>query len=168
MVTDAMVAMPMRITTKRMIEIVCELALRFVKQNSYRSYSANTQPRRNIECQTGYFFAQHHSACCAYANECNISFLRRESSVEEALIEMCLAGVSVRRVEVIVEALWGTKVSPGTISEMNKKAYVHFDAWRWIRFGRRNIIAIKFLPNALLEWQSIFLNLLSLKMSGSE
>ena len=32
---------------------------------------------------------------------------RRESSVEEALIEMYLAGVSVRRVEDITQALWG-------------------------------------------------------------
>ena len=47
---------------------------------------------------------------------------RRESSVEEALIEMYLAGVSVRRVEDITEALWGSKVSPVTISELNKKA----------------------------------------------
>ena len=51
-------------------------------------------------------------------------YRRRESSVEEALIEMYLAGVSVRRVEDITEALWGTKVSPGTISNLNKKAYV--------------------------------------------
>src|SRR5262252_2574122 len=33
-------------------------------------------------------------------------YRRRESSVEEALIEMYLAGVSVRRVEDITEALW--------------------------------------------------------------
>jgi len=57
-------------------------------------------------------------------------YRRRESSVEEALIEMYLAGVSVRRVEDITEALWGTKVSPSTISELNKKVYVHIDAWR--------------------------------------
>src|SRR5215831_2565004 len=37
-------------------------------------------------------------------------YRRRESSVEEALIEMYLAGVSVRRVEDITEALWGTRV----------------------------------------------------------
>ena len=43
----------------------------------------------------------------------------------QALIEMYLAGVSVRRVEDITEALWGTKVSPGTISNLNKKAYEH-------------------------------------------
>ena len=43
---------------------------------------------------------------------------------------MYLAGVSVRRVEDITEALWGTKVSPSTISELNKKAYVHIEAWR--------------------------------------
>ena len=52
-------------------------------------------------------------------------YRRRESSVEEALIEMYLAGVSVRRVEDITETLWGSKVSPSTISELNKKAYVH-------------------------------------------
>ena len=57
-------------------------------------------------------------------------YRRRESSIEEALIEMYLAGVSVRRVEDITEALWGTKVSPGTISELNKKAYVNIDKWR--------------------------------------
>ena len=50
-------------------------------------------------------------------------YRRRESSVEEALIEMYLAGVSVRRVEDITEALWGNKVSASTISELNKKAY---------------------------------------------
>lgn len=57
-------------------------------------------------------------------------YRRRETSVEEALIEMYLAGVSVRRVEDITEALWGTKVSPGTISNLNKKAYTHIEAWR--------------------------------------
>jgi len=57
-------------------------------------------------------------------------YRRRESSVEEALIEMYLAGVSVRRVEDITEALWGTKVSPSTVSNLNKKIYEKIDAWR--------------------------------------
>jgi len=57
-------------------------------------------------------------------------YRRRESSVEEALMEMYLAGVSVRRVEDITEALWGAKVSPATISELNKKAYLHIEEWR--------------------------------------
>jgi len=57
-------------------------------------------------------------------------YRRRECSVEEALIEMYLAGVSVRRVEDITEALWGTKISPGTISNLNKKAYEHIETWR--------------------------------------
>jgi transposase-like protein len=57
-------------------------------------------------------------------------YRRRESSVEEALIEMYLAGVSVRRVEDITEALWGTKVSPGTISNLNKRVYKSIEAWR--------------------------------------
>ena len=34
-------------------------------------------------------------------------YRRRESSIEEAMMEMYLAGVSVRRVEDITEALWG-------------------------------------------------------------
>ena len=34
------------------------------------------------------------------------------------------------RVEDITEALWGSKVSPATISELNKKAYVHIEDWR--------------------------------------
>jgi putative transposase len=50
-------------------------------------------------------------------------YRRRESSVEEALIEMYLAGVSGRRVEDITEALWGTRVSPSTVSNLNKKIY---------------------------------------------
>ena len=57
-------------------------------------------------------------------------YRRREASVEEALIEMYLAGVSVRRVEDITEALWGTKVSPGTISNLNKKVYSKIEEWR--------------------------------------
>lgn len=57
-------------------------------------------------------------------------YRRRESSVEEALIEMYLAGVSVRRVEDITEVLWGTKVSAGTVSQLNKKVYGHIETWR--------------------------------------
>ncbi len=57
-------------------------------------------------------------------------YRRRETSVEEALIEMSLAGVAVRRVEAITEALWGTRVSPGTVSRLNQKIYAQIAAWR--------------------------------------
>ncbi len=57
-------------------------------------------------------------------------YRRRESSVEEALVEMYLAGVSVRRVEDITAALWGTKVSSSTVSELNQKIYSTIEAWR--------------------------------------
>jgi len=57
-------------------------------------------------------------------------YRRRESSVEEALVEMYLAGVSVRRVEDITEALWGTKVSSGTVSNLNQKIYRQIEKWR--------------------------------------
>ena len=54
----------------------------------------------------------------------------KQSSVEEALIEMYLAGVSVRRVEDITEALWGAKVSSSTVSELNQKIYGKIEEWR--------------------------------------
>ncbi len=57
-------------------------------------------------------------------------YRRRESSVEEALIEMYLAGVSVRRVEDITEALWGTRVSASTVSRLNARIYKTIDEWR--------------------------------------
>jgi putative transposase len=43
---------------------------------------------------------------------------------------MYLVGVSVRRIEDITETLWGTKVSPGTISNLNKKVYAKIEEWR--------------------------------------
>ncbi len=52
-----------------------------------------------------------------------VRYKRRESSVEEALIEMYLAGVSMRRVEDITEALWGTRVSASAVSGMAQKVY---------------------------------------------
>ena len=57
-------------------------------------------------------------------------YRRRESSVEEALMEMYLAGVSVRRVEDITQALWGMRVSAGTVSDLNQKMYERIEAWR--------------------------------------
>ncbi len=57
-------------------------------------------------------------------------YRHRETSIEEALIEMYLAGVSVRRVEDITEALWGTRVSSGTVSSLNQKACGNIEKWR--------------------------------------
>ena len=36
----------------------------------------------------------------------------------------------MRRVEDITEALWGTRVSPSTVSNLNKKIYAKIEAWR--------------------------------------
>ena len=44
---------------------------------------------------------------------------------------MYLAGVSVRRVEDVTEALWGpTRVSSGTVSRLNQRIYEQIEAWR--------------------------------------
>ena len=57
-------------------------------------------------------------------------YRRRESSVEESLIEMYLAGVSVRRVEDVTELLWGSRVSASTVSSLNQKVYGKIEEWR--------------------------------------
>ena len=44
-------------------------------------------------------------------------YRRRETSVEEAMIEMYLAGVSTRRIEDVSEILWGSSVSASTVSQ---------------------------------------------------
>lgn len=41
-----------------------------------------------------------------------------------------MAGVSVRKVEDITEALWGMRVSPGTVSNLNQKLYETIEKWR--------------------------------------
>jgi putative transposase len=46
------------------------------------------------------------------------------------MVEMYLAGVSVLGVENITEALWGTKVSSGTISNLNKKIPEEIEKWK--------------------------------------
>ena len=55
-------------------------------------------------------------------------YKRREASVEESLVQMYLTGVSVRRVEEITEALWGMRVSPSAVSELNQKVYGQIEA----------------------------------------
>ena len=57
-------------------------------------------------------------------------YKRRETSVEEAIIEMRLAGVSTRRIEDVSEVLWGAGVSAGTVSNLNDKAFKAVEEWR--------------------------------------
>ena len=57
-------------------------------------------------------------------------YRRREAPMEEALLEMYLAGVPVRRVEAITEALWGMRRSPGAVSRLNHKIYADIEGWR--------------------------------------
>ncbi len=55
---------------------------------------------------------------------------RRETSVEEAMIEMYLAGVSTRRIEDVSEILWGSSVSASTVSNLNERAFASVEEWR--------------------------------------
>ena len=57
-------------------------------------------------------------------------YRRRESSVEEAMMEMYLAGVSTRRIEDVSEILWGSSVSAATVSNLNERAFASVEEWR--------------------------------------
>ena len=57
-------------------------------------------------------------------------YRRRESSVEEALMEMYLAGVSTRRADDISQLLWGERMPSQTLSDKLKKVYAEIDEWR--------------------------------------
>ena len=50
--------------------------------------------------------------------------------LRDILTEMNLADISVCRIKDITEALRRIKVSPRTISNLNKKAYEHIETWR--------------------------------------
>ena len=63
-------------------------------------------------------------------------YRRRETSVEEAMIEMYLAGVSTRRIEDVSEILWGSSVSAATVSNLNEKAFESVEEWRSRRLDR--------------------------------
>ena len=57
-------------------------------------------------------------------------YRRRETSVEEAMIEMYLAGVSTRRIEDVSEILWGSSVSAATVPDLNEKAFASVEERR--------------------------------------
>ena len=61
-------------------------------------------------------------------------YRRRESSVEEALIEMYLAGVSVRRVEDITVALWGCCRPRQAISHLRERILPMYRAISWYQW----------------------------------
>ena len=48
---------------------------------------------------------------------------------KKLLVEMCLAGVSARRMEDITEAPWASRASPSTISGLNQKFFKRVEDW---------------------------------------
>lgn len=57
-------------------------------------------------------------------------YRRREESVEEALIDMYLAGVSTRQVDDVSQLLWGDRMPSQALSDKLKKVYADIDEWR--------------------------------------
>ena len=57
-------------------------------------------------------------------------YRRREESVEEALIDMYLAGVSTRQVDDISRLLWGERMPSQTLSDKLKRVYEDIGQWR--------------------------------------
>jgi transposase-like protein len=95
-----------------------------------------------VETRAGHYQRQLHTKAgevmLRAPRLCNVPFetaiieryRRRGSNLEEAMLEMYYAGVSMRRIEEITEALWGTRVSPSTVSELNQKIAGQIEAWR--------------------------------------
>ena len=54
-------------------------------------------------------------------------YRRREESVEEALIDMYLAGVSTRQVDDTGQLLWGDRMPSRTLSDKLKHVYAEID-----------------------------------------
>ena len=68
-------------------------------------------------------------------------YRRRETSVEEAIVEMYLAGVSTKRIEDVSELLWGAPVSTArTVSDgfAETLAYTEFPPEHWRRIRTNN------------------------------
>lgn len=68
-------------------------------------------------------------------------YRRRETSVEEAIVEMYLAGVSTKRIEDVSELLWGAPVSTArTVSDgfAETLAYAEFPPEHWRRIRTNN------------------------------
>ncbi len=57
-------------------------------------------------------------------------YRRAEVSLEEAMLEMYLAGVSTRKVADVTEALCGVRKSSAAQSDLNKKLYERLKNWR--------------------------------------
>lgn len=68
-------------------------------------------------------------------------YRRRETSVEEAIVEMYLAGVSTRRIEDVSELPWGAPVSTArTVRDgfAETLAYTEFPPERWRRIRQND------------------------------
>jgi putative transposase len=105
-------------------------ATRYERTSDRRAGRAGSY-RRKLETQAGEVMLKVPKLRQATFETAIIErYRRRESSVEEALVEMYLAGVSVRRVEDITQALWGTRVSPSTVSKLNQRIYKQIEQWR--------------------------------------
>lgn len=57
-------------------------------------------------------------------------YRRREESVEEALMDMYLAGAGTRQVDDISQLLWGERMAPQTLSDKPRKVYADIERWR--------------------------------------
>ena len=59
---------------------------------------------------------------------------QQRTSIQTAVCSVSMippeASLSVGRVEDVAEALWGTRVSSGTVAKLNQKVYRHVERWR--------------------------------------
>jgi len=88
-------------------------------------------------------------------------YRRRESSVEEALVEMYLAGVSVRRLEDITEALWARASAQARYPDKLTHAWISF------RGAGQRSFELSFKTSRTLRCSSSGVNGFATKFAGA-
>ena len=57
-------------------------------------------------------------------------YRRGDGTIEETMLELHQAGISVRRAEAVARALWGAHVTTATVSEFNAQIAARISRWR--------------------------------------
>ena len=103
-------------------------AARYERSKARQDYRSGHYDR-NLTTKTSRYMCHGSRACFLRLPSLSVTVVAK--AARKKLSSKCIWPVfSVRRVEDITEALWGNKVSPATISELNKKAHVHTEDWR--------------------------------------
>lgn len=109
-------------------ELVC--ASRYERTEERKDYR-NGKRKRKVKTRVGEIELEvPRLRSLAFQTMVIERYRRMEESLEEALIEMYLLGLSTRKVGDITDALCDVSVSSSTQSRLNKKVYAKLTEWR--------------------------------------